>query len=162
MHSLAETSLVVDLVKSEGVGSDGRVLLGGKIVLGDIEWLDGSRADFTFWADGYPPVNHRECVATDKHLAWKDVKCEEDEKRLKSVIVCKTSLQKSTLDPCNIIIGTSIVIVVVVFFFVSILTNCFKTILNKLPRSASSSSFLRLYNHTSESGIVELSSISHK
>ena len=123
MHSLAETSLVVNLVKSVGVESDRRVLLGGKIVHGDIEWLDGSRADFTFWADGYPPVNHRECVATDKHLAWRDVKCEDQEERIKSVIVCKTSLQKSTLDPYHIIICISFVIAVAVLVFVSIQTK---------------------------------------
>ena len=39
------------------------------------QWDDGSLTDFTWWDEGYPPVNHRDCLAAFPGLGWRDVHC---------------------------------------------------------------------------------------
>ena len=65
--------------------SKNRVLLGGRIVDGRIKWSDESPTDFTYWEDGYPPVNHRECLAVFRQLRWRDVEGQDDGQELETV-----------------------------------------------------------------------------
>ena len=39
------------------------------------QWVDGSVTDFVWWDQGYPPLNHRDCLAAFPGLGWRDVHC---------------------------------------------------------------------------------------
>ena len=119
IHSLSELLLVANKAKLlvNGFLSKSGMLLGGKMVGGKIKWIDGSPTDFTFWEDGYPPVNYRECVAVFHHLGWKDVKCSNEEDKAEAVIVCKMQLLivDDGLPHIQFIIFIIVIVIVVVF-----------------------------------------------
>jgi hypothetical protein len=118
VHSLGELSLIVDQARMLGNSflSKKGVLLGGKIVDGKIKWTDGSPTDFTFWEDGYPPVNHRECLAVFRQLRWRDVKCQDDGQELETLFVCQLSIKIGQGKPNHSITIIIIILAMVLLF----------------------------------------------
>ena len=141
------------------------ILLGGKIVDGRIKWTDGSPTDFTYWEDGYPPVNHRECLAVFRQLKWRDVECQDDGQKLETVWICQLSMEirqgKPNQNLTNIII---ILAMVLLFLTLGFSIKVFQNLLMKLLSITSSNIRLISYHHNSgiDNGIVELTSVGQK
>ena len=84
------------------------------------QWLDGSETDCVLWADGYPPVNHRPCLAAGPDLRWRDVHCQGDNGG--DVTVCQTELQ-----PHNLRHYHNLLLVLSSAFAVTLLVSVFLT-----------------------------------
>ena len=165
IHSLSELLLVANKAKMLGHGflSNSGMLLGGKMVGGNVKWIDGSPTDFTFWENGYPPVNYRECVAVFHHLGWKDVKCPDEEDKEEAVFVCKMHmLIVHDGHPRIQWIIFIIFVMIVVVFITGITVRYSHTILNSLISYTNRSISLTNYNHTPDIGIVDLTSVIRK
>ena len=141
------------------------ILLGGKILDGRITWTDGSPTDFTYWEDGYPPVNHRGCLAVFRQLRWKDVECQDDGQKLETLWICQLSMEirqgKPNQNLTNIII---ILAMVLLFLTLGFSIKIFQNLPMKLLSTTSSNIKLISYHHNSDidNGIVELTSVGQK
>ena len=102
VHSLAEMIFLVELGQRAGwFGFKRGVYLGGRLVGGNVIWIDGSKTDFTFWRDEFYPLAHKNCLAIFSTLHWQDTSCQVDSERgmlIEDFIICKTRINKPGLN----------------------------------------------------------------
>ena len=69
------------------------------------QWVDGSVTDFVWWDEGYPPVNHRDCLAAFPGLGWRDVHCHpvgsSQGVGVVGAVVCQIDLTPRTINISN-------------------------------------------------------------
>ena len=105
VHSVEELRFLVTLSSKTRLalaapGQKGQVvLLGGHLVNRLLFWADGSNTDFTFWEEGYPPINSRRCLAVFSNMFWRDTNCEKNEGEeaghVSSFIICQMKMSSS-------------------------------------------------------------------
>ena len=82
VHSLAEMIFLVELGQRVGwFGFKKGVYLGGRMVGGNVIWIDGSPTDFTLWRDEFHHFAQVQCLAIFSTFHWQDISCKADSER---------------------------------------------------------------------------------
>ena len=163
VHSLAELSLVVELARREGYSHTYKrgmymMYMGGRMKDGKVEWVDGSPSDFTFWEEGYPPVNHRGClaVAVFSSMGWKDAKCQVEEEEGGDLFTCQIHLSSSntfyqlTISEEDLFLCIYIIIVLFLGIIISLSVRHFPVINSTILSYISNSVILTADNEVRE------------